>query len=136
MKTLEKINKTAGALLDALSHQQRLQEAFVHLVGFSMIGLDGRYETINNAYAATCGYTSAEMVGMQWTNTVHPESVADGLSAYDDMIATGETTLPLRGVRKDGTEFQKRVTILTRFDGNGVMDGHYCLMIETPGKLS
>ena len=116
------------------AHSTRLNEVFIRLVGgLSTIGLDGRYEKVNAAYAATCGYAPREMVGMEWTDTVHPDDRAAGQAAYEEMLRTGEASLVFRGVRKSGEVFRKRVVILTRFGADGKPDGHYCAMKEIFG---
>ena len=116
------------------AHSESLNRVLLRLVGgLSTIGIDGCYEKINGAYAATCGYTPEEMVGMPWVATVHPDDRAAGLAAYEEMLHTGEASLLFRGVRKNGEVFRKRVVILTRFGADGEPDGHYCSMREVFG---
>ena len=132
--TLGLLEQLAHDVGEAWAHSQSLNRVLLRLVGgLSTIGLDGCYEKINGAYATTCGYTPEEMVGMQWTDTVHPDDRQAGQAAYEKMLRTGEASLVFRGVRKSGETFRKRVVILTRFGADRKPDGHYCSMREIFG---
>lgn len=98
--------------------------------GLSTIGIDGKYIDINNKYANTCGYTPDELVGVEWVKTVHPDDIGVALQCYYDMIKNNKSELTFRGVKKDGTIFNKKIILAKKLSKDNVMEGHYCFMNE------
>ena len=96
--------------------------------GVSILDTAGRYRFINEAYARACGYTPAEMVGMEWTPTVAAQDQARMLADYARMKAEGKTVSEVQGVRKDGTTFYKEVVMVRKEDAAKRLVGHYCFL--------
>ncbi|MDA9004100.1 PAS domain-containing sensor histidine kinase [bacterium] len=96
--------------------------------GISHIDTQGRYITLNHAYAGTAGYTPEELEGQAWSKTVYPEDLPALESAYQEMIDNGKVTAEARGIKKDGSLFYKRVTMVSRYNEQGVFIGHDCFM--------
>lgn len=134
---LDAVESSTKKLSNALQFSIQLQKIIASFVGFSSINKDGFYESVNHVYASTCGYLPTEMEGqMHWTSTVHESSISHAQEGYEVMVEKGESYIDLLGVKKDGTTFNKKVVIITRFDIDKNPDGHYCLMLEKPGKIS
>ena len=98
------------------------------MAGISRLDASGRYAMVSNAYATLCGYEPDEMIGMSWEPTVHPEDRESARAAYREMLAVGKSVIETRGLRKDGSMFDKHVVLIRRCDHDGRFAGHYCLM--------
>ncbi|WP_413174046.1 PAS domain-containing protein [Anabaena azotica] len=96
--------------------------------GIARLDTQGRYISINPAYAHICGYEPDEMIGMMWQRTVHPEDIANMEVAYDQMLKTGKVEAEARGIRKDGTVFYKQVTMVSAYNEQGEFIGNHCFM--------
>lgn len=108
-----------------------LKTALLDLIGgVSIIDLEGRYVVINDRYASTCGYTPKELVGVEWSITVHPEDLGIAMKCYEDMLKNNKSELVFRGVKKNGDIFTKEIILISRFSVNGDLIGHYCFMKE------
>lgn len=108
---------------------RKLSQALQYAVeGISYVDPEGRYQSVNGAYAANTGYRPDDMLGMDWRKTVHPEDVPALEETYRRMLAEGRASAEARGIRKDGREFHKQVTLIAEFDDGGELVGHYCFM--------
>lgn len=96
--------------------------------GISHLDTEGRYQSVNSAYAGNAGYRPEEMIGMDWRKTVHPDDMADLEEVYHRMLNEGRATAEARGVRKDGTVFHKQITLVTDYGDDLAIIGHYCFM--------
>lgn len=96
--------------------------------GISRLDREGRYLSVNDAYAAALGYEPPELVGRDWAPTIHPDDRALAQAAYQRMRDEGKGEFEARAVRKDGTLFYKQVLMVKRTDEQGVFVGHYGFM--------
>lgn len=96
--------------------------------GISLLNPEGRYARVNEAYARMMGYEPAEMIGRDWQPTVHPEDRTIAVAAYERMLTEGSSEFEVRAVRKDGSIFHKRVSMVKRVDDGGNFLGHHCFM--------
>lgn len=104
--------------------------------GISQIDSDGRYTQLNHAYAGTAGYTPDELEGKPWSTTVFPDDLPALNEAYQTMIMEGRVTAEARGIKKDGSLFYKRVTMISQYNDKSVFVGHHCFMQDiTASKL-
>lgn len=94
--------------------------------GISQLDTAGHYLTVNAAYAAMVGYQPEEMIGMYWQQTVHPEDQPRMTAAYEQMLRQGKVEVEARGVRKDGSSFYKQLVMVTSYDKQKNLIGHYC----------
>ena len=105
--------------------------------GISRLDIDGHYMKVNRAYAHKCGYEPEEMLGMKWHYTVHPSDVEMMISAYQEMLISGQVEVEARGVRKNGSFFYKQLTMVKACDAQGIFNGHHCFMKDiTERKLT
>jgi PAS domain S-box-containing protein len=96
--------------------------------GISRLDEQGCYLMVNEAYASTVGYRPEEMVGMNWQKTVHPEDLGMLVAAYEQMLQTGKVELEARGVRRDGSVFDKQLFMISAYDEQQRFTGHHCFM--------
>ncbi|GAB4143009.1 MAG: hypothetical protein Fur0046_19850 [Cyanobacteria bacterium J069] len=96
--------------------------------GIARLDVQGRYLSVNRAYADIVGYTPAEMVGMPWQQTVHPDDLETAMAAYQEMFQQGKIEKEIRGVRKDGSTFYKQVFMIPIYGQEQQHTGHYCFV--------
>ncbi|MEG4342512.1 PAS domain S-box protein [Microcoleus sp. A003_D6] len=105
--------------------------------GISRLDIEGRYVNVNRSYANKCGYKPEEMLGREWSVTVHPDDVEMLRLAYWEMLTSGKVEVDARGVRKNGSFFYKQVTMVKACDEQGTFNGHHCFMKDiTERKLT
>lgn len=108
---------------------KKMSNALSHAVeGISQLDERGRYLIVNQAYANAVGYKPEEMVGMAWQRTVHPKDVDMMMAAYQQMLTNGKVEAETRGIRKDGSIFYKQLVMVTSYDRQKRMTGHYCFL--------
>jgi two-component system sensor kinase FixL len=93
--------------------------------GISFLDMQGRYLSVNRAYANIFGCNVNEMIGMEWQKTVHPNDLEREINAHKEMLKSGKVKFESRGFRKDGSTFYQEVTIIKNTDKNGQLKGHY-----------
>ncbi|BAU43193.1 PAS domain S-box protein [Leptolyngbya sp. O-77] len=96
--------------------------------GIARLDPQGRYLSVNRAYARIMGYEPAEMIGMNWQQTVHPEELVRAIAGYESMLQHGKAELELRGLRKDGSIFYKQVIMVAAYNQEQQFTGHHCFM--------
>jgi PAS domain S-box-containing protein len=115
---------------------KEMSEALSNAVeGISRVDTQGRYVAVNRAYASAIGYTPEEMIGMEWSPTVHPEDREKMIAAYQYMCLHGKVEVEARGVRKDGSIFYKQLVMLSAFDEQGRFTGHHCFMKDISDRI-
>jgi two-component system, sensor histidine kinase and response regulator len=118
-----------SARKQAESELAKINTAMSHAVeGISRLDTQGRYIAVNQAYANNVGYTPAEMIGMSWYPTVHPDDLETVIAAYQEMLNTGKGEAEARGIRQDGSMFYKQVLMVADYDEQKQLIGHYCFM--------
>lgn len=111
--------------LEVESLNKAMQNA---MEGISYLDQQGRYLSMNRAYALPCGYEPEELLGVNWQKTVHPDDIPLLETAYQTMRTTGRVETEARGLRKDGSIFYKQVTMVTALTSSGQFNGHYCFI--------
>jgi PAS domain S-box-containing protein len=107
----------------------RFSSALSHAMeGVSLIDPQGHYVQVNQAYANMVGYSPEAMIGMDWQRTVHPDDLENVKLAYQHMLHEGKVDVEARGVRRDCSIFYKQLVMVTIFDSQQQMIGHYCFM--------
>ena len=127
--------RMVGTLLDITDRKQaeadrrQISAALSNAVeGISQLDRQGHYIHVNQSYASTVGYLPAEMIGMTWWQTVHPDDLAALNAAYQQMLAAGKAEVEARGIRKDGSIFYKQLVMVAVHDEQKQWVGHYCFM--------
>jgi PAS domain S-box-containing protein len=96
--------------------------------GISKLDHAGRYLFVNTRYAVLLGYCPEELVGQSWEITVHPDDRPAVVVAFNRMLAVGKAEGEFRGIRKDGTVFDKHVVIVKPQGKAEEQSGHYCFV--------
>jgi hypothetical protein len=96
--------------------------------GISQVDTQGRYIKLNPAYASMLGYPLEELIGMEWSQTVHPADLDILKAAYQRMLIEGKAEVEARALRKDGTGFDKQVVLVKAYDQYQQFVGHYCFV--------
>ncbi|MBD2329539.1 PAS domain-containing protein [Alkalinema sp. FACHB-956] len=104
------------------------------LEGISQLNLDGYYIQVNQAYAAICGYEPEELIGQPWQVTIHPEDLHSSEQVYQTMLELGKSAAEIRGIRQDGSQFYKEVSLILACDDQGNAIGHYCFMKDITAR--
>lgn len=98
------------------------------LEGISQLDIHGSYINVNQAYAHTMGYEPQQMIGLNWVQTVHPDDRNRLAQLYQEMLVVRKVEADARGIRKDGSVFDKHVVMIANYDRKGHFIGHYCFM--------
>jgi PAS domain S-box-containing protein len=121
------------ALVD-ISERRRVEEQLLAInaalenavEGIARLDTQGRYVTVNRAYAAMLGYRPEELVGRDRELTIHPAHRGDVAAACRRMLAEDRAEVEVLGVRKDGSSFWKHVVLVTIRNPQGEWAGNYC----------
>ncbi|MBE9178788.1 PAS domain S-box protein [Oculatella sp. LEGE 06141] len=127
---------TSRSTLFDISERKRAEEELHNLSnalesaveGISQLDRQGRYIQANSAYARMLGYSPNELIGMKWEQTIYPDDIEMLKAAYQQMLTHGKVELDTRGIRSDGTVFDKQVMLIARFDPQQQFMGHYCFV--------
>ncbi len=124
LRRTQSIDERASGLVQL----QEMSAALGYAVeGISRLDSQGRYLFVNDAYARMVGYTPTEMIGRIWQTTVHPDDIDSAIASYQQMLKTGKVELEIRGLKKDGTIFDKSLVMVAAY-GDQRFTGHYCFM--------
>ena len=95
--------------------------------GIARLDPDGRYVSINAAYAAMVGRTRAEMAGLSGEVSVHPDDLEAMRQASRGMLEAGKAEAQVRGIHRSGVTFSKHVTLVAirRADGSFAGSFHF-----------
>jgi PAS domain S-box-containing protein len=96
--------------------------------GISQLDCEGRYVKVNPAYARMVGYEPEELIGMKWQEVLYPEDHEIVMAAYEQLQTTNKVEVEARGLRKDGSVFDKQVVMVKAYDQQQQCIGHYCFM--------
>ncbi len=96
--------------------------------GISQLDAQGQYLFVNEAYARMVGSTPAAMVGMHWEKTVALADRERAIAAYKQMLTSGKVELEVKGLRTDGSTFDKALMMVCAYDEQRRFIGHYCFM--------
>ena len=96
--------------------------------GISRVDPNGNFESVNEAYAGMMGTTPAALLGRPFGPTVHPVDLPIAHAAWEKLKREGTAEFEVRGVRADGSIFDKRVLLVRRSGPTGEFVGHHCFM--------
>lgn len=96
--------------------------------GIAVIGPDGRHARVNEAYAATLGYTASELRGVPWLRTFPADCAAELERKYAEMLRQGSASTETLACRRDGSCFEAEIELVVNDDFDGSAKGHLCLM--------
>lgn len=91
----------------ARAEAEQFEAAFRHAaIGMALVGLDGRFLRLNEAFCRFVGYSEAEMLALDFQSITHPEDLNVDLEQLKQLTSGAFDTYRLekRYVRKDGRE--------------------------------
>jgi len=108
----------------AVRDERRFRDLFRHFpVGMAMLGDDGLFVEVNDAFAGLLGRPREELLGASFETIVHPEELS-AATANRQRIANGHADAAQaerRLVRRDGTVFWGRVVVTRLEDDTGAV---------------
>ncbi|HSC01919.1 MAG TPA: EAL domain-containing protein [Solirubrobacteraceae bacterium] len=96
--------------------------------GIAVIGPDGRYVRVNDAYAALLGSVPCDVHGLPWLDTVPPDCGPELDRAQDVMHSAGSARVETLMIRRDGSCFEAQIELVLIDEPDGTPNGHLCLM--------
>ncbi len=96
--------------------------------GISQIDKDGRFISVNLAFASIFGYTPQELSGMQWLITIDVSDHAAMIQTLSNAKISGKAEAEATGMRKDGTVFYTQMTLISTFDDEGSYIASHCFL--------
>ena len=96
----------AATLADA-AKARALEEA---IEGIARVDADGRFETVNSAFASMHAATSEKLTGTLANEWVEPQDRPEIERAVRSLVRTGKAELTLRGLRPNGVTFLKQLS--------------------------
>ena len=96
--------------------------------GIAQLDTQGRYVSVNPAYAGMLGHSAWELIGRDWQTTVCPQDLEKVREAYRRMLEEGRAELEVLGIRQDRSVFWKQVVMVKAHDKQRIWMGHYCFM--------
>jgi len=106
-----------------------LQAALENAVeGIARLDRQGRYISVNRAYAEMLGYHPEELIGMDWRSTIHPNDLEKVEAAQRRMLSEGRAEVEILGVRKDDSVFWRNTVMVNTHNHQGQSIGHYSFM--------
>ncbi len=104
--------------------------------GIARLDIQGNYVALNRAYAEALGYNQAEMIGMDWLQTVEPEDQEIIQAAYQRMLTEGKAEAEVRARCKDGSTFYQEIMMVATHDWYDQLVGHHCFTRDISERKS
>lgn len=96
--------------------------------GFARIDVDGRFVYMNGAFARTYGQAAEELLGRTWLVAIHPTERGAMQSLCGKVLVEGRLEAETLGLRKDGSSFPARVTMVPARTSQGLAAGYFCFV--------
>ena len=95
--------------------------------GFALHDQSGNFTFVNSAQAAMYGYDESELIGKSWQSLYLTEQVEIIRNTYFPLLLSeGQWRGELKGLRKDGTNFDVEVSLTLLKDASGNNSGLFC----------
>ena len=116
----------------ALATAEVFEAAFRHAaIGMALVGLDGSFLRLNEAFCRITGYPEAEMLALDFQTITHPDDL-DGDLDFLRRLTAGEIDsyrMDKRYVRADGEQVWVRLAVSLVRDADG-SPKHYVAQVE------
>ncbi|WP_293345253.1 PAS domain S-box protein [Phenylobacterium sp.] len=117
---------------DALAQAEVFEAAFRHAaVGMALVGLDGRFLRVNEAFCRITGYATSDMLALDFQAITHPDDLGADLDLLRQLSA-GEINsyrMDKRYVRADGEQVWVRLAVSLVREADGAPK-HYVAQVE------
>ncbi len=112
----------------SVSHQNLFEAGFENSpIGLALSTVDGTFLRINPALSAMLGYTSAELLGRNFTDVSHPDDLLLDARALRS-LQTGQAsthTSEKRFRHRQGRTIWARLSVATLISAEGELDGYF-----------
>lgn len=127
---LDEIDQQGSRLAKAEADLYDLTTALSYAFdGTAKMDEKGNYVYVNDLYAANFGYTTENLQGLPWNVTVLAEYRETMTEAIEFCKIHGRITIEAKGLRKDGSVFWKRVSLVRIPPGTDkVYTGYYAFV--------
>jgi diguanylate cyclase (GGDEF)-like protein/PAS domain S-box-containing protein len=102
--------------------------------GIAHADADGRYTSVNAAYARALSYKPAELIGRRWLTVVHADDQDGARLAVKGLAAGERVEAEWKAVRKNGQEIHVRMVLVPSRGASGELNGHYCFMQDISSR--
>jgi PAS domain S-box-containing protein len=116
--------------------EERFRSIFEQVYfGVALASLDGRFSTVNPAFARLLGYTSEELCGKHFLEITHPQDAAAEQERLQTLLESGATrvTLEARYLRKSGESVWCATNISLLHDAAG-RPAYFLGMVQDIGE--
>jgi len=108
--------------------EQRHLERLIDLCqARAVIGRDGTYLKVNDAYAALLDKTPEQLVGTAAAESIHPEDRHVIAEARDQLARTGQAVIEFRALDKNGQPTYHRALIISLHDWGDGEEEFFCI---------
>lgn len=106
---------------------RRLNTALENAVdGIALLDREGRYLSVNSAYARMADCRPEDLLGKNWQSTLHPDHLLQVKAAHQIMLQEGRAELEIQGVRQGQPPTWRQILMVKALDQDGRWSGHYC----------
>ncbi|MHA2371959.1 MAG: PAS domain S-box protein [Candidatus Thorarchaeota archaeon] len=134
--TLQDITARKNAEQALLESQHRLREILESLPeGVGTTDLDEHLIFVNNAFAATLGYTVEELVGKSILDLIPPDDVEKVINETKRRIVGKASAYEISMVRKDGERRTVRVSAVPQRNLEGNIDRTLAVVVDITERL-
>lgn len=126
---LEQLKAMVDIMIEREYDNSTLRDVMLDVIGgLAYLNTEGRYIFANKYYYESFGYTEEELINSMYIKMVHHDDLPILTQAYWEMMDKGKSDCTFRGIKKDGTVFNKRVIMVKRFNSKGQCIGCYSFM--------
>lgn len=93
--------------------------------GIAVIDINDNYVSINNAFSEIIGHSQEELKGKSAFVNIHPDESPVIKKTHQKMIEQGKSSVDVRALKKDGSLFFIRITLVKLNDNKGIFIGHH-----------
>jgi PAS domain S-box-containing protein len=108
------------------------ENAFLHAaIGKALVGLDGQFMKVNNAFCDLVGYPEARMLGLDFQTITHPDDLESDLELLANLTAglIPRYQMDKRYIRADGGVVWARLSVSMVQDASG-RPKHYIAQVQ------
>jgi diguanylate cyclase (GGDEF)-like protein/PAS domain S-box-containing protein len=106
-------------------------------VGMQLVGVDGHYLQVNEAFAQIVGRSADDLVGMHWREVTHPDDCQDE-AEIDDLLETGAIDHHeelVRYVRPDGSLRWGQLNVVPVISESGTGRIHFAQVTDVTNTV-
>ncbi|MEW6160656.1 MAG: PAS domain S-box protein, partial [Verrucomicrobiota bacterium] len=102
--------------------------------GIARLDSEGRFTSINRAYANMTGYEAGELIGESWSLVFHADDLARIRRTFEGTQVKKRVDVEARGLRKDGSEFFAEIVRIPAYGADHAFLGHYLFIRDVTAR--